>query len=82
MHAKDSLGIVSVLHHNGDPRQPWTLTEIDRLPTSHRLRMADIDGGRRVFVNAPAHRRQRGARPSTAGSRRWSSTAPANGSAG
>ena len=52
--AKDSLGVVSVLHHNGDPREPWTVTEIDRLPTSHRLRTADIDGsGKRVVVNAP-----------------------------
>ncbi len=54
MRAKDSIGIVSVLKHNGDPRQPWTVTEIDRLPTSHRLRWADIDGsGKRVVVNAP-----------------------------
>jgi aldos-2-ulose dehydratase/isomerase family protein/VCBS repeat protein len=54
MRAKDSLGIVSVLKHNGDPREPWTVTEIDRLPTSHRLRWADIDGsGKKVVVNAP-----------------------------
>jgi hypothetical protein len=53
MRAKDSIGIVSVLKHNGDPRQPWTVTEIDRLPTSHRLRWADIDGsGKKVLVNA------------------------------
>jgi hypothetical protein len=50
--AKDSIGIVSVLRHNGDPRQPWTITEIDRLPTSHRLRIAKIDGGPAVVVNA------------------------------
>jgi len=54
MRAKDRTGIVSVLKHNGDPRQPWTVTEIDRLPTSHRLRWADIDGsGKKVLVNAP-----------------------------
>jgi len=54
MRAKDSLGIVSVLKHNGDPREPWTVTEIDRLPTSHRLRWADIDGsGKKVVVNGP-----------------------------
>ena len=53
MRAKDSIGIVSVLKHNGDPRQPWSVTEIDRLPTSHRLRWADIDGsGKKVLVNA------------------------------
>ena len=52
--AKDSIGIISVLRHNGDPRKPWTATEIDRLTTSHRLRTAKIDGsGRRVVINAP-----------------------------
>lgn len=52
--AKNSAGIVSVLHHNGDPRQPWTVTEIDRLTTSHRLRWADVFGdGKKVLVNAP-----------------------------
>jgi FG-GAP-like repeat len=50
--AKQSPGVVSVLHHNGDPRQPWTIREIDRLPTSHRLRIARIDG-ETVVVNAP-----------------------------
>jgi hypothetical protein len=52
--AKDSLGIVSVLRHNGDPTGRWTVMEIDRLPTSHRLRCADIDGsGKKVVINAP-----------------------------
>jgi hypothetical protein len=52
--AKNSLGIVSVLKPKGDPREPWSIAEIDRLPTSHRLRVADIDGsGRKVVVNAP-----------------------------
>ncbi|MCX6632125.1 MAG: VCBS repeat-containing protein [Candidatus Solibacter sp.] len=54
MQAKDSAGIVSVLRPGKDPREPWTVTEIDRLPTSHRLRTADIDGsGRLVMINAP-----------------------------
>jgi hypothetical protein len=54
MKAKSSAGIVSVLRHNGDPREPWTIREIDRLPASHRLRWADVDGsGRRVVVNQP-----------------------------
>jgi hypothetical protein len=54
MRAKDSIGIVSLLKHNGDPRELWTITEIDRLPTSHRLRWADIDGsGKKVVINAP-----------------------------
>lgn len=52
--AKNSIGVVSVLRHNGDPRQPWTVQEIDRLTTSHRLRWADVEGnGRKVLVNAP-----------------------------
>ena len=52
--AKNSIGIMSVLHHQGDPREPWSITEIDRLTTSHRLRFADIDGsGKKVLINAP-----------------------------
>jgi hypothetical protein len=52
MQAATSKGIVAVLKPNGDPRQPWTLTEIDRLPTSHRIRWANFDGSE-VAVNAP-----------------------------
>ncbi len=53
MQAKDSAGVVSVLRPGDDPRLPWTVTEIDRLPTSHRLRTADIDGsGKLVVINA------------------------------
>jgi FG-GAP-like repeat/FG-GAP repeat len=52
--AKNSAGIVSVLHHDGDPRGPWKVTDIDRLTTSHRLRWADIHGnGKKVLINAP-----------------------------
>jgi len=49
-----SLGIVSILTHNGDPRKPWSAKEIDRVPTSHRVLFADIDGaGKKVLVNFP-----------------------------
>lgn len=49
-----SVGVVSLLKHKGDPTLPWEMTEIDRLSTSHRLRWADIDGsGKKVLVNAP-----------------------------
>jgi hypothetical protein len=49
-----SAGLVQFLKHRGDPREPWSVTEIDRVPTSHRLRWARIDGsGRRVAINAP-----------------------------
>ncbi|MFN3322116.1 MAG: FG-GAP repeat domain-containing protein [Bryobacteraceae bacterium] len=52
--AKNSIGTVSVLQHRGDPTKPWSVQEIDRLTTSHRLRWADIDGsGKPVVVNAP-----------------------------
>ena len=49
-----SAGVVSILAHQGDPAGPWSIKEIDRVPTSHRLRFADIDGsGRKVLVNFP-----------------------------
>jgi hypothetical protein len=49
-----SIGILSLLIHKGDPTQPWDMAEIDRLPTSHRLRWGDLDGnGKKVLVNAP-----------------------------
>jgi hypothetical protein len=49
-----SPGVVSVLTPGPDRMQPWTVREIDRLSTSHRLRCAEIDGTRRpVVINAP-----------------------------
>ncbi|MFB3827535.1 MAG: FG-GAP-like repeat-containing protein [Bryobacteraceae bacterium] len=49
-----SEGLIWSLHHQGDPRRPWKISQIDRLPTSHRLRWADPEGnGKRVVVNAP-----------------------------
>ena len=49
-----SLGIVSLLTHTGDPTTPWSLQEIDRTPTAHRVRWADIDGsGNKVLLNSP-----------------------------
>ena len=51
--AKNSAGLVSVLRPGADPLLPWTATEIDRLPTSHRLRVADLFGdGHPVVINA------------------------------
>jgi hypothetical protein len=50
----ESQGVVSILTHDGDPSRPWSRRDIDRLPTSHRLRFADVDGtGRRVLVDSP-----------------------------
>jgi len=52
--AARSVGVVSLLQHNGDPRNPWTVTEIDRLTTSHRIRTADVDGsGKPIVIDAP-----------------------------
>lgn len=49
-----SAGVVSILTHQGDPAGPWSIREIDRVPTSHRLRFADIDGsGKKVLINFP-----------------------------
>jgi hypothetical protein len=54
MNAAQSVGKLAILHHKGDPREMWEMTEIDRLPTSHRLRWADFDGsGHKVLINAP-----------------------------
>ena len=46
--AKNSIGIVSLLQHQGDPKNPWSVREIDRLTTSHRLRVAN-----KAFINQP-----------------------------
>ncbi len=49
-----SSGKVGVLTHGTDPRQPWSLKEIDAIPSSHRIRWADIDSsGKKVAINAP-----------------------------
>jgi hypothetical protein len=49
-----STGIISILTHGADPAAPWTVKEIDRVPTAHRLRWVDADGsGKKVLVMAP-----------------------------
>lgn len=50
--AKNSIGVVTLLESGGDVRQPWKMREIDRLPTSHRLRPIRLKGGPAI-VNAP-----------------------------
>jgi hypothetical protein len=47
-----SEGKVSLLTRPRQGAGPWTERELDRLPTSHRLRWMDVDGGA-VLVNAP-----------------------------
>jgi hypothetical protein len=49
-----SVGMVYLLHHDGDVRRPWKTREIDRVPTAHRVRWADLAGsGKPVMVMAP-----------------------------
>lgn len=49
-----SAGIISLLAHQGDPTGPWSIREIDRVPTSHRLRFVSIQGtSNKVLVNFP-----------------------------
>jgi hypothetical protein len=43
-----SQGIVSLLTHQGDPRGPWMRKDIDAIPTSHRIKVANG-----AFINAP-----------------------------
>jgi hypothetical protein len=47
-----SEGIVSILSHAGDPTAGWSVEEIDRVPTAHRLRWIDV-GGQMQLLNAP-----------------------------
>ncbi len=50
----NSLGILSVLKQGADPQRPWKIMEFDRVPTSRRLRWADVKGdGKPALINAP-----------------------------
>ena len=50
----ERTGALSILTHQNDPTQPWSIKEIDRVPTSHRLRFVDVEGtGRKWLVNCP-----------------------------
>jgi hypothetical protein len=52
--ASMSSGEIGILRHGDDPTEPWTLTEIDAIPASHRIQWGDIDGsGAPVLINAP-----------------------------
>lgn len=49
-----SVGEVFILHSGADVRQPWTMREIDRVPTAHRLRWIDLKGdGRKSLLLSP-----------------------------
>lgn len=54
MRPRDSAGRVGLLRAGEDARQPWSLREFDRLPTSHRLRFVAVEGkAPGILVNAP-----------------------------
>src|SRR6266852_4520867 len=54
MVAAKSPGLVWLLRHQGDPREPWKLTKVDQLITSHHVAWADVDGdGKKELINAP-----------------------------
>ncbi len=47
-------GVLSILTHKGEPTGPWSMRQIDRVPTSHRLRFVDVEGtGQKWLVNSP-----------------------------
>lgn len=49
-----SEGILTMLHSATDVTAPWTVLPVSRLPASHRIRWANIDGsGNKVFIVAP-----------------------------
>jgi hypothetical protein len=48
-----SAGVVALLTHGSDPTQPWTIREIDRTPSAHRLRWYTDRGGQRWLLNSP-----------------------------
>jgi hypothetical protein len=42
------------LHHQGDPREPWKISKVDQMITSHHIAWADVDGdGKKELINAP-----------------------------
>ena len=49
----ESAGIVALLTHGGDVTQPWTLREIDRTPSAHRLRWYVDANNQRWLLNSP-----------------------------
>src|SRR5262245_50424635 len=54
MVAAKSPGLVWLLRHQGDPREPWKATKVDQLITSHHVAWADVDGdGKKELINAP-----------------------------
>jgi len=54
MQQAKSPGLVWLVQHVGDPREPWKSTKLDAFPTSHHIAWADVDGdGKKELINAP-----------------------------
>jgi len=54
MQQAKSPGLVWLVAHQGDPREPWKATKVDSYPTSHHIAWADLFGdGHKVLINAP-----------------------------
>lgn len=54
MQPEKSEGLNWLARHQGDPRRPWKVEQLDAFPTSHHVVWADLDGdGARELVNAP-----------------------------
>jgi hypothetical protein len=54
MEPAKSQGIVWLLENKGNPRELWSIREIDHLPTTHRLRWARVGAKlEAVCINAP-----------------------------
>lgn len=45
-----SQGNVLLLEHQGDPRKPWKLGELDRVPTAHRIRWMPVEPGKAPWL--------------------------------
>ena len=54
MQQAKSPGLVWLVAHQGDPREPWKSSKVDAYPTSHHIAWADLFGdGHKVLINAP-----------------------------
>jgi hypothetical protein len=48
----NSPGDIAILRHQNDPTEPWSLTDVTSVPSTHRIRWADIDGNGEISLIA------------------------------